>query len=51
MWKKQMLSMEIFSVSEINSLSVTNAHVPITEQSNLKWFDFSKEGMLFSQDS
>lgn len=35
----------------MSTLPISQAHVPITENSDLKWFDFSKEGMLFSQDS
>lgn len=30
---------------------ITNTHVPIKPKSLLKWFDFSLEGMLFSQDT
>lgn len=31
--------------------AIGNTHVPIKRTSLLHWLDFSKEGMLFSQDS
>lgn len=30
---------------------ISNTHVPLTPKSLLRWFDFSTEGMIFSQDT
>lgn len=47
----QNISMQIFIVDSTSSRPITTTHVPITPNSTLRWFGFSQEGMLVSQDS
>ncbi len=53
MWDCQQLAMQLYMIDSqirlVNSISC--AHVPVTRKSLLRWFDFSREGMLFSQDT
>ena len=49
--KSQNLAMQIFSISNYNALPITRCHVPVSPEYILRWFGFSKEGMLFSQDT
>jgi hypothetical protein len=53
MWDCQQLAMQLYMIdSQIRQVnSIASAHVPITRKSLLRWFDFSREGMLFSQDT
>jgi chromosome transmission fidelity protein 4 len=51
MWGCQNISMHIFSINSSNVVKISESHVPIQPQSTLRWFGFSQEGMLFSQDS
>jgi hypothetical protein len=53
LWGSQQLAMQLFLINanrgQVNIVS--NTHVPLTTGSLLRWFDFSREGMLFSQDT
>ena len=54
LWQKplwQNLAMQIFSVTNYSALPITRSHVPVSPEYLLRWFGFSKEGMLFSQDT
>lgn len=52
MYDCQQLAMQLYMIdSQIRQVTpIASAHVPVTRKSLLRWFDFSKEGMLFSQD-
>ena len=40
--KSQNLAMQVFNVTSYNVLPITRCHVPVTPDSILRWFGFSK---------
>lgn len=52
MYESQNLSMQIFVVdANKDTRMASNCHVPLRQNTLLKWFGFSQEGMIISQDS
>ena len=51
MWGCQCISMQLYCIHGLSMLKISESHIPIRPQSTLKWFGFSQEGMIFSQDS
>jgi chromosome transmission fidelity protein 4 len=50
-WGQQHLSMQIFTVDSQRESKNQIYSLPIKPQSTLRWFGFSQEGMIISQDS
>lgn len=52
-YKTQQLSMQMFAIdSQITNMRmVINTHVPIKQESILRWINFTQEGMIISQDT
>ncbi len=51
-WGAQQLAMQLFLINSQAKevIAVASTHVPLKRESLLRWFDFSREGMVFSQD-
>lgn len=56
-YESQLLGMKIFTVNQFEILNISYCHLPLTlpergeKGSILRWFGFSLEGMIFTQDS
>lgn len=51
MWGCQILKMRLYTVNEYSVKLERDVTLPIKSNSQLKWFGFSEEGMIYCQDN